>query len=349
MEEPGIDWVVDKELLVEIFDNEVLPRPTEMNDIASSYVELPLIEFENAPDLLTEFEQLNISSVFDDELEQNFLLDDIELLDIDAALAELDEEKASRAEAEKQAAGIIIGQGNVAGWMGSYGLFYINWEYGEEAEQEALKRLGYAELEISDATRAFVIQAARAARLPRRQERELTIKLDQTRSLRSQLPKCTDLDNDIYTDQRARLNSEIADLERTLVSKMQWVAVKKATQFVGKGINLDDLIQFGMLGVIAGVKHYDVNRNARLLVAVNLWVFQSLNRAVSEYVRLVRVPFYISETLVNIKKQDTALQMSLGRLPTLKELADVIQVPVERLKQLLHLNEKPISVTVYED
>ncbi len=301
MEEPGIDWVVDKELLVEISDNEVLIRPTETNDIASSYVELPLIEFENAPDLLTEFEQVISSPVFDNELEQNFLLDDIELLDIDAALAELDEEKASRAE-------------------------------------------GFAELEISEATRAFVIQAARAARLPRRQERELTTKLDYTRKLLIRLPKSNDPENDPHASERTALRAEIADLERTLVYKMQWVAVKKATQFVGKGIDLDDLIQFGMLGVISGVKHYDVDRNARLLVVVNWWVFQSLNRVVSEYVRLVRVPIYIAETLANIKKQDTALQMSLGRLPTLKELADVIQVPVERLKQLLHLNEKPISI-----
>jgi len=344
MEEPGIDWVVDKELLVEISDNEVLIRPTETNDIASSYVELPLIEFENAPDLLTEFEQLNISSVFDDELEQNFLLDDIELLDIDAALAELDEEKASRAEVEKQSAGVVIGLGNVEGWMGRYGLFYINWEYGEEAEQEALKRLGYAGLEISEATRAFIIQAARAARLPRRQERELTIKLEQTRSLRAQLPKCGDPDNDLYAEQRAALNAEIADVERMLVYKMQWVAVKKAARFVGRGIDLDDLIQYGMLGVIAGVKHYDVNKNTRLLVIVNWWVFQSLNRAIFEYVRLIRVPIYLAETLAHIKKQHTELQISLGRLPTLKELADVIQVSVGRLKELLRLNEKPVSL-----
>src|SRR5207247_3543677 len=136
--------------------------------------------------------------------------------------ADLDEEEATLSEDKKQAAGVIIGLGNSPGWMGHYGLFYINWEFGEEAEQEALKRLGYAELEISEATRAFVLQAARAARLPRRQERELTIKLEQTRSLRTQLPKCKDPDNDKYADQRSALNAEIADLERTLVSKMQW-------------------------------------------------------------------------------------------------------------------------------
>ncbi len=342
--DPSNEWVIDEELLGESTDIEVLLRSAGTNEIASSYVEPQLTEFENVPDLLTAFEQVSASTVFDKEFEQDFLLNDIELLDIDAALSELDEEEASLSEAKKQAAGVIIGLGNSPGWMGHYGLFYINWEFGEEAEQEALKRLGYAELEISEATRAFVLRAARAARLPRRQERELTIKLEQTRSLRTQLPKCEDPDNDMYADQRSALNAEIADLERTLVSKMQWVAVKKATQFVGKGIDLDDLIQFGMLGVITGVKRYDVNRNARLLVVVNWWVFQSLNRAVSEFARFIRVPVYIAEILTHIKKQHSALQMSLGRLPTLEELAVLAQISVERLKELLRLNEKPISL-----
>ncbi len=222
-------------------------------------------------------------------------------------------------------------------------LFYINWEYGAEAEQEALKRLGYAEIEISEATRAFVIQAARAARLPRRQERELTTKLDHTRILLAGLPICHDSENDPYEEKRTALKAEIADLERLLVYKMQWVAVKKAVQYVGRGIDLDDLIQYGMLGVIAGVKHYDVNKNARLLVIINWWVFQSLSRAVADNVHLIRLPVYIAEILANIKKQHTELQISLGRLPKLRELADALQVPVERLKELLRLNERLLS------
>ena len=338
------EWTEDEELLGEHDDDKTLFQSENSNEISDLPIASSFEAHENATDLLTEFEDFDTLSALGNVLEQDILLDDLELLDIDAALAELNEEEKSLAQTEKRTAGVVSGRGNVTGWMGSYGLFYINWEYGEKAEQEALKRLGYAELEISEATRAFVIQAARTARLPRRQERELTKKLAHTRLLLAQLPRCNDPENDPYAEQRATLNAEIADLERTLVSKMQWVAVKKATQFVGRGIDLDDLIQFGMLGVIAGVKHYNVNRNARLLVVVNWWVFQSLNRAVSEFARFVRVPVYIAETLVHIKKQHNALQMSLGRLPTLKELADVVQVPVERLKELLRLNEKIISL-----
>ncbi len=340
--EPIREWIEDEELLSEQND-ETLFLSKNSNEIPVSPIASPFAAHENTINL-TELEDFNTLSAFDNKLEQDLLMDDLELLDIDAALAELNEEELPFSKAEKQTGGVVIGHGNVPGWMGSYGLFYIDWEYGAEAEQEALKRLGYAELEISEATRAFVIQAARAARLPRSQERELTTKLDYTRLLLTQLPKCYDPEKDPYAEKRTTLMAEIADIERMLVYKMQWVAVKKAVHFMGRGIDLDDLIQFGMLGVIAGVKHYDVNRNARLLVVVNWWVFQSLNRAVSEFARFVRVPVYIAETLVQIKKQHNALQMSLGRLPTLKELADVVQVSVERLKELLRLNEKSISL-----
>jgi|GEM_PF-3514251 len=338
------EWVEQEELLDETDGDETSFILENEQGISTSLIESPLIELENRPDLLAEFDHVSTPSILDNELEQDFLLDDIELLDIDAALAELDEEELSFPQAKKKDIGVLIGRGNVASWMGSWGLFYINWECGEEAEQEALKRLGYAELEISEATRAFVIQAARAAKLPRRQERELTMKLEQTRLLRAQLPNCRDPENDLYVEQRVAFNAEIADLERTLVSKMQWVAVKKAVQFMGRGIDLDDLIQYGMLGVIAGVKHYDLNKNTRLLTAISWWVFQALNRAVNDTVRLIRVPVYISELLMSIKKQHITLQISLGRLPTLKELANVIQVPIERLKELLRLNEKLISL-----
>src|SRR6266436_1211981 len=230
--EPIKEWTEDKELLSEQND-ETLMLVENSNQIPASPITSSLAAHENTTDFLTKFEDFDTLSSFDNVFEQDLLMDDLELLDIDAALAELNEEELPFSQAEKQARGVIIGQGNVSGWMGSYGLFYINWEYGEEAEQEALKRLGYAELKISEATRAFVIQAARAARLPRRQEREPTKKLAHTRLLLAQLPKCNDPENDPYAEQRVALDAEIADLERTLVSKMQWVAVKKATQFVG--------------------------------------------------------------------------------------------------------------------
>ncbi len=185
--EPIKEWTAGEELLSEQ-THETLALLENSNEIPASPIISSFAAYENATDFLTKFEDFDTLSSFDNVLNQDLLMDDLELLDIDAALAELNEEELPYSQAEKQTRGVIIGQGNVSRWMGSYGLFYINWEYGAEAEQEALKRLGYAEIEISEATRAFVIQAARAAKLPRRQERELTTKLDHARLLLARLP-----------------------------------------------------------------------------------------------------------------------------------------------------------------
>src|SRR5713226_2644256 len=134
--EPIKEWTEDEEQLSEQ-DDHTLFLSENTNEISASPVASSFAAYENATDLLTKFEDFDTLSSFDDILEQDLLLDDLELLDIDAALAELNEEELPFSQTEKQTRGVIIGQGNVSGWMGSYGLFYINWEYGEEAEQEA--------------------------------------------------------------------------------------------------------------------------------------------------------------------------------------------------------------------
>ncbi len=314
------------------------------------------VKTEKTSGFLQEFENSVILPAFDEEAEPDFLLDDFELLDIDVELAKLAEDEALLLQDQKHLPGVIIGHGNVSGWMGHNSLFYIDWNYGEEAEQEALLRLGYTDIELRPATRAFIIQAARACHLPRRQELEITRELAHLRLLLAQLPQCKDAEDATYieereiliAEERAVLIAKIVDLEQTLVYKMQWVAVKKAVHFLGQGIELDDLIQYGMLGVIAGVKHFDINKNARLIVAINWWVFQSLNRAVAENVHLIRLPIYLVELLQSIKKQHTALQMSLGRLPRIEELAATMQLSEVRVKELLGFNHKIISLDNYK-
>jgi len=301
-------------------------------------------EEEYTANTLLDFERTPTLEDFENEFEQStFLLDDLELLDIDAALAE-QEEALLHLQAEKSEAASRPGKGQAPGWLGAVSLTYVNWEHEEEAIQDALNRLGYAELAISEATRAFIIQAAHAAGLPYQQERQLTRQLATARAQLAQIPPCDDPANDLYAVERNMLRVDIAELEQTLVYKMQWVAIKKASQFLGKNIELDDLIQYGMLGVIAGVKHFDISRQSKLLSAVNMWVFQSIRRAINDYGRLIRIPSYVCEQLDTIRKQHLQLQMTLGRLPSRQELADAMQISVGRLEILLDDNKEHLSL-----
>jgi RNA polymerase primary sigma factor len=309
-------------------------RVTSLHEHEEKYTANALFEFEYTP----------ILEDFENEFDQSaYLLDDLELLDIDAALAE-QEEALLRLQPKKSNVALHPGRGQVPGWQGAVSLSYVNWEHEEEAIQEALNRLGYAEIAISEATRAFILQAARVAGLPYQQELQLTTRLATARTQLSQIPPYDDPENDPYITKRNRLKADIAELERTLVYKMQWVAIKKAPQFLGNNIEIDDLIQYGMLGIIAGVKHFDSSRQSKLLSVVTMWVFQSLRRAINDYGRLIRMPSYISEKLDTIKKKHLHLQMTLGRLPSRPELANAMQISIDYLEFLLDNHKEHLSL-----
>ncbi|GCE49988.1 hypothetical protein KTH_48570 [Thermosporothrix hazakensis] len=233
------------------------------------------------------------------------------------------------------------------GWMGSQSLMYIQWEKGEEAIQEALDRLGYANIPLNPETRAFLIQAARAACLSRQEELRMMARLVSARARLQQLPLCEDPEDDPYHESRAAILSEINALERTLMLCFQWVAIKKATQFLGHGIELEDLIQYGMLGVHAGILHFDPARSKRLVLVVNIWVFQTLSRVVSEYGSPIRLPIYITDQLNTLKRAHTQLQYALGRKPTRAELAEVADISLERLNALLADRKVCVSLESY--
>lgn len=117
------------------------------------------------------------------------------------------------------------------------------------------------------------------------------------------------------------------------------MAIKKAALFRGQGIELDDLIQIGMLGVIAGIKHFDITRNARLLFAVNSWTFQALARAISDYGNTIRLPAYLFIQVEALKKQHLQLQLLQGCLPTRKELAKAMDISPANLETILKAEE----------
>jgi len=339
---PDDDQAMQVELPDGWNEREMFSPQEEKNGASTAFA----LDFENIPDVLNEFDDISTLQEFENAIESDQLLNSFQLIDIQAELAELElaeEELVTEQLGAKPSPGGLSRRGMVQapGWMGSSSVLYINWEGEEKAEQEALERLGYANLELSEATRAFVIQAARAYQLTGREERLLTARLVQARSHLEQHP-----DDEYYETKRNELQAEITDIERTLVYNFQWIAVKKAPQFLGQGIELDDLIQYGMLGIFAGIRHFDIKRKTRLLVVVNWWVFQSLARAVAEYGRLIRLPVYIHEPLTNIKKQRIRLEMCLGRPPELEELASAAQMPVKRLVELVYLPET-VSLDCY--
>lgn len=345
-------WTIpyNSQLLREISENGYIGSETSPNlaypgDSQSAPTGIPSSDNKYVTDTSLSFEISPLNHE-DGTTEYDFSLNSLELLDIEAELLAL-EQAEEQSQLQRETGHVVTGgqeqrRERAPGWLGNCSILYINWEDEEKAQQEALERLGYAGLAISDATRAFVIQTARASSLTRRQERQYVVQLVNARAYLSELS-----DDPNFDGERAAVKAEIADLERFLVYKMQWVAVKKAVRFLGQGIELDDLIQYGMLGVIQGVQAFDATRSTHLLVSVNWWVFSWLNRAVASYSRHIVLPVYIHDLLMKVKRQCILLDRELGRLPTNEELAEALNISPQKLTELLQADKKVGSLNRY--
>lgn len=283
-------------------------------------------------------------------LSDNFnIFEDLDLFDIDIALAQQEEDLQQQDHEQKR--GVSARESRFERWGGVSSLIYVNWDNAETAERDALARLGYANMELSQETRAFIIQAARNARLPHRQEIQLTTQMAEARAQLARIPPHNDEEPiDPYAARRQALQIEITEIEQTLTCKMQWVAIKKAVLFLGRGIELDDLIQTGMLGVIAGIQHFDISRKARLLIAVNAWTFQALTRAIADYGSAIRLPAHMFERVDALKKYHFQWKLAHERLPTRQELAETMEISLKDLvatlkaEEILRSSKKVLSI-----
>src|SRR5713101_4830400 len=139
------------------------------------------------------------------------IFEDLDLFDIDAALAK--QEAEIQQQAYKREREVALRESRFERWGGVSSLIYVNWDNPETAEQDALERLGYANIALSEETRAFIIQAARNARLPHKQEIQLTTQLAEARAQLALLPVPNKEAIDPYAARKRALRAEITEIE----------------------------------------------------------------------------------------------------------------------------------------
>lgn len=165
------------------------------------------------------------------------IFDDLDLFDIDVVLEE--QEETLQFQKHKWGRGTSTWKQRLERWGGG---IHVDWTNKETAEWKVLEQLGYTRVPLSKETRDYIIQAARNAKLPHRQKVQLITQLANARTQLALLPSLNKEEPiDPYATRRQALQAEITEIERTLADKMQWMAIKKAVQFLGQGIELDDL------------------------------------------------------------------------------------------------------------
>lgn len=150
------------------------------------------------------------------------------------------------------------------------------------------------------------------------------------------------IDEEVELAQRIRQGDRIA-LEKLTRANLRFV-VSVAKQYQNQGLSLPDLINEGNLGLIKAAEKFDETRGFKFISYAVWWIRQSIMQAVNEQSRIVRLPLNQVTTLSKYKKAIQQFEQTNQRKPSPEELAEIMEIPVEKVKDTVNVSGKNVSV-----
>ncbi|MDQ3702432.1 MAG: sigma-70 family RNA polymerase sigma factor [Chloroflexota bacterium] len=187
--------------------------------------------------------------------------------------------------------------------------------------------------EADDSVRMYLREIGRVALLNAKREVDLARSIERGRMALELLA-----DPDLPREQRLELRGVAAAGEGArchMIEANLRLVVSVAKKYLGRGLSLLDLVEEGNLGLMKAVEKFDYERGFKFSTYATWWIRQAITRAIADQSRTIRLPVHIVEKVSKLKSVIPQLEQAFGRAPSAEEIAEVMELPVVRVRELL--------------
>jgi len=207
---------------------------------------------------------------------------------------------------------------------------------------------------IEDPVRMYLKEIGKVPLLSAEEEIELAKNMEAGAVAKEKIAILKSREENATEEELAEIKEEIKNLQKDLDAGDEAkkrlaeanlrLVVSIAKRYVGRGMLFLDLIQEGNLGLIKAVEKFDYRKGYKFSTYATWWIRQAITRAIADQARTIRIPVHMVETINKLIRVSRQLLQELGREPTPEEIAAEMNMPVERVREILKISQEPVSL-----